>query len=96
MEPNQTFNNDNTAPQSQRRDNQKKPDAYLGHVRILDANGGEHSYGKAYMPLVADAGQLERSLIAAARDAGEDDFVEVTIKARVNLAKVDDGTNLAF
>lgn len=50
------------------------------------------------MHLNTDKNQLERSLIQVARERAEagEDTLEITIKARVNLAKVDDGTTLSF
>lgn len=98
MEQNTQFNAPESNQTSGNGKNQKKADAFIGNVRILDASGNEHPYANAFMPLNTDKNQLERSLVQVARErakAGED-TLEITIKARVNLAKVDDGTTLSF
>lgn len=98
MEQNTQFNAPESNQTSGNGKNQKKADAFIGNVRILDANGNEHAYSNTYMPLSIDKNQLERSLIEVARQRAESDEepLEITIKARVNLAKVDDGTTLSF
>lgn len=96
MEQNTSFNapaagNNNTSGR-----NQKKPDAYLGNARIIDANGNEHNFN-AYLPVFADQNQLQRSIVEAAKlkeAEGDDEAIELTMKVRVNLAKIDDGTNI--
>lgn len=96
MENNQLFNapTDNNEGSGNSRGQQARADGFINSMHILDKNGKEH-YINGYVPLSKNKDQLQRSLIAAVENCG-DDYVEVTIKARVSLARVDDGSLLDF
>lgn len=94
MQQNETFNATETTGKNPK--NLPKADGFVNSMQVLDSKGNLH-YINGYIPLVKDKDQLQRSLIAAAEAAeAKDEVVEITIKARVTLAKVDDGSNIEF
>lgn len=93
MQQNEQFNA-TEATNGKGKNQQAKADGFINSMHVVDAKGNEH-YINGYVPLLKDKDQLQRSLIAKAEAAGED-TVEITIKARVTLAKLDDGSLLDF
>lgn len=93
MQQNETFNATETS-NTKGKSQQPKADGFINSMHVVDAKGNAH-YINGYIPVIKDKDQLQRSLIAKA-EATDDGTIEITIKARVSLAKLDDGSLLDF